>query len=77
MAQPQPKKLPRRLVNCLLLIVQEKIIRDDWQYKNTVSKRCVDESVYQLAEKKIIALHQDGRITITDQGQWYVRRVQF
>jgi hypothetical protein len=77
MAAHVPKPLPRRLANCLLLIVQDKIVRENWQYKNVTTKRCVDESVYLLAEKKVITLHKDGTITITDEGQWHVRRVQF
>lgn len=77
MTDPSPRRLHARLANCLRLIIHEQVVREDWHYRNTTTKRCIDESVYQLADREIIALHQDGSITITEMGQYYVRQVQF
>ena len=60
----------------LLLIMEEQIRRVNYEYHNLTTKRKCDETVYQLHSRGIIALHQDGSITITDKGQWHVRYVQ-
>lgn len=73
----QPKILSPRLRAILLLISENKICCVKFEYLNTTTKRKCDESVYQLHERGIIALHQDGSITITDRGMWHLRYAQF